>query len=323
MRAVVLVVLVAAGCAGPGPRSSSKDPMDEEEEPPPPPRASGKEASPPAELPEAGAGPRPDAATSTPADGGGASASRDSAPAADGAVALQDGAAAPPAVDCKNGALVCDDFEDGDLVGWRKSETGGKLEVEGTHAYSGKSAVRLTIPANQRGGFLQQRGAPLFPLPKKVLWGRMMVYFEDMAGGHFDTIRGGTAGGGTPWYNIGGQGKAYFLNYYTGGHDCWSVPAGRPAIPRNKWMCWEWTFDGNTNGISYWVDGKLVREVKGPGDGCVSGGNAPWVAPTFGSIQLGEFNAQTTGAQTRMWMDDIALGTEMRIGCPAASSTAH
>ena len=40
-------------------------------------------------------------------------------------------------------------------------------------------------------------------------------------------------------------------------------------------------------------------------------------------IRLGEFNAQTDGAQTRMWMDDIAIGTSGRIGCPPAADSPH
>jgi hypothetical protein len=224
---------------------------------------------------------------------------------------------------CPDPALVCDDFEDGDLVGWNKLETGGTFAVEGTHAYSGKSSVRLTIPANQRGGFLERTGMPLFPLKSNTIWGRMMVFFEDMASGHFDTIRGAPVGGGTPWCNIGGQFKDLLFNYYSGDHDCWGTPNPKPPIATGKWMCWEWKLDGSKNEMDLWTDGTLTHTVVGKGDGCVSGGNATWAAPTFGTVRLGEFNAQTAGAQTRMWMDDIALGTSGRIGCPKAGDSPH
>jgi hypothetical protein len=82
-------------------------------------------------------------------------------------------------------------------------------------------------------------------------------------------------------------------------------------------MCWEWMFDAATNHIQFWVDGQLMRDISGRGDGCTTGQNGTWSAPSFGSIELGEFNAQTSSAQTRMWLDDVALGTEARIGCPA------
>jgi hypothetical protein len=224
---------------------------------------------------------------------------------------------------CADPAVVCDDFEAGDLARWTKVETGGTFAIDSMHAYGGKSAVKLTIPANQRGGFLEQKGAPLFPLVNNTVWGRMMVFYESMANGHFDTIRGAPAGGGTPWCNIGGQGKALLFNYYSGNHDCWGTPNPKPPITTNKWMCWEWKYDGSKNEMDLWIDGKPTHSVVGVGGGCVSGGNATWAAPTFGSVRLGEFNAQTDGAQTRMWMDDIAIGTSGRIGCPPAADSPH
>jgi hypothetical protein len=224
---------------------------------------------------------------------------------------------------CPDPAVVCDDFEASNLSEWNVLETGGTFAIDQMHAYGGKSSVRLTIPAKQRGGFLEKMGSPLFPLVNNTSWGRMMVFFESMASLHFDTIRGAPVGGGTPWYNVGGQYKALLFNYYSGDKDCAGYPKPNPGIPTNKWMCWEWKFDGSKNELDLWIDGTLIYTVLGTGSTCVTGGAPMWAAPTFGSIRIGEYNAQTEAVQTRMWMDDVALGSTGRIVCPVTSPSAH
>ena len=232
-------------------------------------------------------------------------------------------AGAPLQVACAAPAALCEDFEAGNLEQFAVLETGGVFDVDATHVYSGGSAVMLTIPANQRGGFLEAAGAPLFPLTGNTVWGRLMVYFEDLPSGHFDTVRGAPEGGGTPWYNIGGQGKALLFNYYSGALDCWSTVANKPPLPLKKWVCWEFQIDGSKNDMALWVDRQPSHSINDTGQGCVGGKQGTWAAPTFGSVRLGQVNAQTTGNQTRLWMDDIALGTSGRIGCPEPSATAH
>jgi hypothetical protein len=37
----------------------------------------------------------------------------------------------------------------------------------------------------------------------------------------------------------------------------------------------------------------------------------------------GTINAQTAASQTRIWLDDVALGTSARMGCPEVSASAH
>jgi hypothetical protein len=224
---------------------------------------------------------------------------------------------------CGASQLLCDDFESKKLDQFKLVETGGKLSIDTTHVYSGAASVLLTIPANQRGGFLEAAGAPLFPLEHNTVFGRLMLYLEDLPDGHFDTVRAGPVGGGTPWYNIGGQYKAMLMNYYSGPLDCYGTVDGKPLLPLKKWVCWEFQYDGEKNSMTLWVDGALSHSITGQGNGCVGGKQGTWQAPEFGSVRLGQFNAQTAGNQTRIWMDDIALGTAARIGCPAVSAGAH
>ena len=220
---------------------------------------------------------------------------------------------------CPATALVCDDFEDGNLDGWTSMPAGGTITIDGTHATSGRNALSITIPGNQHGGFIERHGAPLFPLPGNVLYGRLMVFFDSIPPGHSDIVRGAPAAGGTPWYNVGEQLGQILLNYYNGAPtDCWARPNPVRPIAAQTWMCWEWSFNGPQNQMVFWIDGQQSRTVNMLGDGCVTGGNQTWVAPQFGSIRLGEYIAEISATPTRIWIDDVAIGTQGRIGCPPA-----
>lgn len=219
---------------------------------------------------------------------------------------------------CPAAALFCEDFESGTLDGWTKMESGGTLAIDGTHFSSGKSALGITMATGQRGGWIQRAGAPLFPLPANAFYGRVMVYFETLPAGHTDFVRGASTAGQTPWYNVGEQTGKVLLNYYGNGSDCWARPSPSTNIPLNTWMCWEWSFDGAKNQMQFYIDSKLSRTVDGVGDGCT--GPNVWTAPKFNNLQIGAYNAQPANAPSagKLWLDDIAVGTTGRIGCPAA-----
>ena len=215
-------------------------------------------------------------------------------------------------------ALVCEDFEDGKADGWSALVSG--MTINGTHASSGTKALSLNIPANQRGGFISYKGAPLFPLVNKTMWGRVMVWFDSISDGHTDIVRGQAASGGNPSYNVAEQHGAYMMNYYNGSSatDCWKRPkAPTPTmVPLGKWQCWEWSFNAGTNDFQFFVDGALYVHVAMTGDGCLTG-NGPWVAPTdFGMVSVGATIAETRPTVMQIWLDDIAIGTQERIGCP-------
>jgi hypothetical protein len=237
--------------------------------------------------------------------------------AAGGAGNVGAGGTLGPTATCPTTAVVCEDFESGTLDGWVKMESGGTLAIDGTHAYSGKSALAITMATGQRGGWLQKTGSPLFPLPKNAIYGRVMMYFESLPAGHTDFVRAAPTGGQTPWYNVGEQTGKVLLNYYGNGSDCWARPAPSTAIPLNTWMCWEWSYDGPKNQIQFYIDSQLARTVDGVGDGCT--GPNVWTAPQFNYLAIGAYNAQPTNAPSvgKMWFDDIAVSTEGRVGCPA------
>jgi len=229
------------------------------------------------------------------------------------------GGAASSAV-CPPAALVCEDFEDGQAQGWSALTT--TMTISTQHATSGTSSVLVNVPGGQAGGFISRKGAPLFPLVNKTMWGRVMVWFDVVADGHTDIVRGQSANGGNPSYNLAEQHGAYMLNYYNGSQatDCWARPkAPTPTtLPIGKWSCWEWKFDAGTNNMQFFVDGTLYRAVNMTGDGCLTG-NGPWVAPSdFGTVSVGA-NIAERGEPMKMWFDDIAIGSQERIGCPATT----
>jgi hypothetical protein len=221
------------------------------------------------------------------------------------------------AASCPTTAEVCEDFEAGNLDAWVKMESGGTLAIDGTHAFSGKNALAITIPTGQRGGWLEKTGSPLFPLPKNAIYGRVMMYFESLPAGHTDFVRAAPTGGQTPWYNVGEQTGKVLLNYYGNGSDCWARPAPSTSIPLGAWTCWEWSYDGAKNQIQFFIDSQLARTVNGVGDGCT--GPNVWTAPQFNDLAIGAYDAQPTNAPSagKMWFDDIAVSTQGRVGCPA------
>jgi hypothetical protein len=226
---------------------------------------------------------------------------------------------APSSALCPPAALVCEDFEDQKADGWSALATG--MSMSTVHASSGTTSLAINIPANGRGGMITFKGAPLFPLVSKTMWGRVMVWFDSISAGHTDIVRGQSASGGNPSYNVGEQRGAYLLNYYNGSSatDCWARPkAPTPTVVAlGKWMCWEWSFDAGNNDMQFFVDGTLYRHVAMTGDGCLTG-NGTWVAPTdFGTVGVGANIAEIQPTVMQMWFDDIAVGTSGRIGCPA------
>ncbi|MES1183278.1 MAG: hypothetical protein ABUL60_05655 [Myxococcales bacterium] len=221
---------------------------------------------------------------------------------------------------CPAHAQLCLDFENGAFTGWNKKESGGTVSVDKTHFSHGSQALLISVPTGQAGGLIENHGAPLFPLPQKQLWGRMMVYFEGVPDGHTDLARG-NGGNGGPNYNVGEQHDSIMLNYYAGSSatDCWARPKPEKKVPDKTWMCWEWRFDSAKNQMDFWMDGTLLRSVDMNGDGCLTG-NGVWQAPpTFESISVGELVAEKSNSTAyKAWIDDVAVSNSARVGCPAA-----
>jgi hypothetical protein len=103
------------------------------------------------------------------------------------------------------GRLFCDGF-DQDTVGqvpgppWIAQTENGRVVIDGTHAYSGKSAVKVSTDAGlHKQATIAVRGAPLFPVKDNALYGRMMVYVDVMPTGTAHWFIA-TASGSLPGY---------------------------------------------------------------------------------------------------------------------------
>jgi hypothetical protein len=219
-------------------------------------------------------------------------------------------------------AKICDDFESyaapTNLTPWTTSTTGGMVKTDGTHVYSGRQSVLIHADAGaNKAAQITRTGAPLFPATANSFWGRMMVYMTGLppAAVHYDNIQ--ADGQGTGQYRIGGMG-GILLNYQP--HDCYDHIM--PMLPQDKWVCWQWLYDGGKNTIDFYIDGQLQAMVVSTGQGCVDGTKSTWTAPTFNAVHLGWINYQATPAPIDMWMDDVAMGPD-RIDCPAANPAAH
>lgn len=221
---------------------------------------------------------------------------------------------------CPTHAQLCLDFEDGAYSGWNKKESGGTVSVDKTRFSHGAQSLLISVPVGQAGGMIENRGAPLFPLPQKQLWGRMMIYFEGVPDGHTDVARS-NGGNGGPNYNVAEQHDSIMLNYYAGSQatDCWARPKPEKKVPDKTWTCWEWRFDSAKNQMDFWMDGALLRSVDMNGDGCLVG-NGVWQAPpTFESISVGELIAERSNSTAyKTWIDDVAVSNSARVGCPGA-----
>lgn len=259
-----------------------------------------------------------DAAESSNSDGGATGTGGDSM-GNDGGPMNGSGSPEEIVLSCPASALFCEGFENVTLDQWDVSETGGSLEIASSISFTGRSALLVEQPAGQAGGFLELSGAPLFPLPDNKMYGRMMVYFESIPAGHTDLIRGAGSNGAVPWYNVGHQYGEVLLNYFEEypDVDCWARPVPGYTLPTGDWMCLEWMFDGVENRMDFYINGELERTVDGLGDGCVEGGNQTWEAPQFESLLIGAYNAQRSEMpnEGRLWIDDIAVGVDERMGC--------
>jgi hypothetical protein len=256
---------------------------------------------------------------------------------------------APAANPCAT-ALFCDDFESyavGQPPGgsWQPQTNLGAVAVDGAQARSGTKSVKLTTQARTSDGgktaFIRLAGAPVFPAPGNVFYGRMMFFLDaaPTTSVHWTLIDAGGLVPGQSYhalYRYGGQlpvmqgttfvGSQLMANYETPDSyaptsngppsDCWHHANGT-VVPVGKWTCVEWRFDGANNEMRMWLDGAPLPDmtVTGHGDGCVNQPALyPWTAPAFDHLDVGWESYQADQART-VWIDDVVISTT-QVGCP-------
>jgi hypothetical protein len=240
------------------------------------------------------------------------------------------------AAGCPGGALLCDDFEKyitpADLaLGWKATASGGAtITVDATRTWKGTKSLHIKGAAGTPSAVIVKEGAPLFPIPGNVMFGRVMLWLTGTPGGsyHWNSIQAaGVITASNQWgkYGWGGQfGKVlagYTVRQNAAGSaivDC-SKPSAM-AFPAQKWVCVEWAFDGTKNEMHMWFDGQLLADadIVGTGTRCVAGGDIgkPWAAPVFSNLTIGWQQYQASSGPLELWLDDLVVD-KARIGCPA------
>lgn len=227
-------------------------------------------------------------------------------------------------------ARFCDDFETYDAGArpsgpWTVSVSGGDARIDDTKAFSGGQSVRLTTDgqAAYRRAFISLTGAPVFPIPGNVMFGRLMMWLTapPTQTTHWTNIQGE---GPVPNQSYrsevryGGQVSQHLMaNYDTSGvaSDCWQHST--TVIPSGRWACFEWRYDAPNDTMNLWVDGVAIDAltVVGQGSGCISHDTGDhWYFPTFDTLRLGWEHYQTSDP-IELWLDAVAVDTQ-RIGCP-------
>jgi hypothetical protein len=282
--------------------------------------------------------------------GGGSGAGPDAAgdaPAAD---------ATGGAASCPLGALFCDDFEKypspaTDLApDWLTYAYGGAtVQVDASKAFKGAQSLHMTAPVGGRkyADIIKQN-----PLTKALLpsrhYGRAMVWLTTTpATVHWSINSASGPLASDPnliaKYDEGGQHGVLEPNYslrallgdglapLRGGGpengdpnnipaDC-ALAAKTETMPLKRWVCWEWMFDADANGLQLWVDGVAQTEVditNKPIGVCVQGAARVWQAPKqFTKMVIGweQYTSPSEVAQ-EAWLDDLVVA-DQRVGCPA------
>jgi hypothetical protein len=244
-------------------------------------------------------------------------------------------------------ALYCDDFDAYTAANnpgrnWKTSiqyggNSNGMVSVDSAHAYSGDNSVHFKTPGNTdfEHAFITLEGAPYFPVKDNVFYGRMMVYVTQLPAStvHWTLIQGqGTMVPGFPnlteaVYRYGGQinGDQLMANYDTKPMSSDCAQRSTTKMPKSRWTCVEWRFDGKLKELDFWMDGTQnqalsVRQKANDTGVCQNKAwSGTWEPPTFNQIGIG-FQHYQKGAG-EVWIDDFAISTE-RVGCPAPSATA-
>lgn len=241
-------------------------------------------------------------------------------------------------VDSCVGRLVCDDFEKATLGGkpaapFVVSTNKGSVTIDGTHAYSGKNAVKVSIEATSssdayRRAFMNLKGAPLLPIADNTVYGRFMIWTDRIPDKsvHWTIAHGDgpVSGGLRATYNYGGMG-GLMANYYKNSApdptDCWQTKS--QAFPTGKWACVRFMLDGKNSEMRFWLDGAEIPELHVTGMSktdatcTVKGVDGKWYAPSpFENVSLGwESYQHDTVGKHDAWIDDVILD-DTPIDCP-------
>jgi hypothetical protein len=221
---------------------------------------------------------------------------------------------------------LCDDFEAQPLGqkpagAWTvtmagSASSGQVVRVDDKHAFSGKQSIFFGTSSGAPYAYISPK--PFAKWPSQTMFGRMMLYFEDVPGGnppaHAPIVRG-TGDNGVAVHFGARNGPAGMTNVYAltfTPNQCDTNRVGSIALPKNRWFCYEWMWRRDTGEWALWTDGAVapVMEFRATGGAC-------WRVPTIDAMDFGWMQNHEATQKLSMWMDAVALSGSARLGCPA------
>jgi len=236
------------------------------------------------------------------------------------------GATVGPA--CKDGLLLCDDFEGTsiDTALWAVGKSGANV-VELSTEYAARGAQSVHI--HTEGAFGYVKNTSIFPVANNDYFGRMFLRvarYSTVDWAHW-TVAEAAGTGNDSVVRVGGQ---YLTdkeeNRYGVGSDGgptgdWTRhdtdPGGQPQEPTlGAWVCLEWEHKGSTNETHMYIDGELHPSLSTTATDHDGTSGAEYILPNVTSFWFGFWQYQADPEPFDIWIDAVALDDE-RIGCGA------
>ena len=216
-------------------------------------------------------------------------------------------------------ALLCDDFESGDVDSsvWSIIEqSGGSVAVSGDVVREGQFAMRVTLPsADGARGFLRADDS-LFPLPNNEMYGRVFVHVgPESPRTHSKMLMlRGDLPSESAQYRLDINGGDFNSRYTTPSINNDVQHGGLRKfgyeVPDAQWLCVEWHYDGANHEMRYWFDGAAMDDMT-----VTTGEDPQWTAPTFDRFEIGWQTFQAASQSSYdIYFDALAIDTT-RIGC--------
>jgi len=222
---------------------------------------------------------------------------------------------------CPVGAVFCDDFEAGTLgqppnaARWMLSRVGGNgvIQIDSAQFHGGSKSLHID-GTNQFHTMAMVTGAPVFPLPTGVLYGRAWLRLASVPGPntHVSWIEAGSAMNDQAETRIGYNLGQMDINRWPGDTE---QRAPSATLQAGMWYCVEFMFDSTADEARVWLGGSELTDLHvtnwvapNPQNGNNTNAIPNW-APDYQAVRFGW---ELQGAS--IWFDDIALGYS-RINC--------
>jgi hypothetical protein len=209
---------------------------------------------------------------------------------------------------CPNSpARLCESFENGlDDKIWTTLTSGeGTAVVDDTRAFRGTKSLHVKVVNQGHKAAISESST--FPLPGKVLYARMFIWFDTFTTmAHFTMMESPQTAAGA-WIRFGGQFGKYGVGTDHGASGDWLQPDTAP-VPTKQWTCIEVELDGGANQFHVWQDdGERTALAVGATQ------HKGFEIPAFTSLCFG-WQTYSNQAPGEFWIDEIAID-DKPIGC--------